>query len=332
MRLPSSINRIETASHARRKPETGFTLVELLVVIAIIGVLVALLLPAVQAAREAARRSACTNNLKQIGLGLINHEGTHGAFPPGASGTSTAPTNFARQFTNWAIETLPYLEQGPLYDQYDQGKPNTHPDNLPVLATPLGVMKCPSADFSSDLQVATQLEHAGEIAVGSYKGVSGTRFLTINGYYDFPGYALNAGRVPEKRGPLYLVGVGDFDVVKMAHITDGLSHSLLVGEYSTIEEESGTDAVGTPFWASTHAFHNLAATQEESYTRAPDYDRCLSANGNKWWQCDRSFASFHSGVIQFVRCDGSVASIFQDIDGRIFSAMGTISGDDDLEN
>ena len=104
------------SSHRR-----GFTLVELLVVIAIIGILIALLLPAVQAAREAARRSQCSNNLKQIGLALHNYHDTYGVFCAACTGT-TSPWGDHYQstysyMTGW-VSLLPYLEQGPLYDQF----------------------------------------------------------------------------------------------------------------------------------------------------------------------------------------------------------------------
>lgn len=99
--------------HSTRRPSLGFTLIELLVVIAIIAILVALLLPAVQQAREAARRSSCKNNLKQLGLALHNYHDTHGVFPPGAvHGSSTNQLS-------WHVFTLPYIEQGPLYDTID---------------------------------------------------------------------------------------------------------------------------------------------------------------------------------------------------------------------
>ena len=93
------------------KSQKGFTLVELLVVIAIIGILIALLLPAVQAAREAARRMQCSNNLKNIGLGLLNYHDAHGVFPPGTMGTGTS--------WSWSARILPFMEVGDIHKQID---------------------------------------------------------------------------------------------------------------------------------------------------------------------------------------------------------------------
>src|SRR5213080_4712926 len=104
----------------------GFTLVELLVVIAIIGVLVALLLPAVQQAREAARRMTCTNNLKQIGIALHNHHDVKLNFPPGALNTGH---NGTPVYTTWTVEILPFMEQQALFQQYRQDLFNSDPIN-----------------------------------------------------------------------------------------------------------------------------------------------------------------------------------------------------------
>ena len=97
------------------RPPSGFTLVELLVVIAIIGILIALLLPAVQAAREAARRAQCTNNLKQIGLALLNYESANKVFPPG--GLATGAGGYGH---SWWVRILPYIEQTAVYEKFDQ--------------------------------------------------------------------------------------------------------------------------------------------------------------------------------------------------------------------
>ena len=141
---------------ANRKIRSGFTLVELLVVIAIIGVLVALLLPAVQAAREAARRIQCANNLRNIALGLLTHHDAHKEFP---SPASSPPPDYrsmdvfsdARLFYSWAIEVLPNLEQQNLYDRFEiefstsSGISRlTDEVNQPNIATELPVFLCPS--------------------------------------------------------------------------------------------------------------------------------------------------------------------------------------------
>src|SRR5688500_18954736 len=105
-----------------RRRKSGFTLVELLVVIAIIGVLVALLLPAVQAAREAARRTQCVNNLKQLGLGIHNYHDTYKVIPPGALDFGATPTA-GPTIPSWGFATkiLPFIEQGTVYDRLNPG-------------------------------------------------------------------------------------------------------------------------------------------------------------------------------------------------------------------
>src|SRR5438477_1436970 len=118
-----------------RVPQHGvrraFTLVELLVVIAIIGVLVALLLPAVQQAREAARRMSCTNSLKQIGIALHNHHDVKLNFPPGGMQTGA---NGTPCYTTWAIEILPFMEQQAIYSLYRQDLLNTDTINYNIIA------------------------------------------------------------------------------------------------------------------------------------------------------------------------------------------------------
>ena len=111
----------------------GLTLVELLVVLSIVGVLVALILPAVQASRESARRLACSNHLKQIGLALQAYHDSHRQLPPG--GIALADCCLHPHLTTWAISLLPYVEQQGLYDKYDRSLPNEHPANRQVVQT-----------------------------------------------------------------------------------------------------------------------------------------------------------------------------------------------------
>ncbi|MEX0866424.1 MAG: DUF1559 domain-containing protein [Pirellulales bacterium] len=306
----------------------GFTLVELLVVITIIGILISLLLPAVQAAREAARRVQCGNNLKQLGIAVASYDFTHGSLPPGAIHSGTQYSNPANHHMNWAIAILPMLEQQNLYDQYDQAVYNSHPNNRAVLRTFLPTMTCPTDVHANRLLVPTQVPSVGPegIATGSYKGVSGTRWGTTNGFFDYPGFSAQMEANKQFRGPFHLIGTNGMSTTKMANVKDGASNTLMIGEYHTTESQF-LQATGTTFWASTHSFHNLGAPQPESLHRWPDYDRCMQFTGNQHFRCDRNFASLHAGgQIQFVFCDGSVRGINPNIDGVVYTGMATITG------
>src|SRR5687767_9230974 len=148
----------------------GFTLVELLVVIAIIGVLVALLLPAVQQAREAARRMSCQNNLKQIGIALHNHHDVKLTFPPGALNTGA---NGTPVYTTWTIEILPFMEQQALYQQYDQTQFNTHATKRLVGQQRLVAHECPSDPHRFKLEPpASGPDTSNNWRHGSYRAVS----------------------------------------------------------------------------------------------------------------------------------------------------------------
>lgn len=142
----------------------GFTLVELLVVITIIGILIALLLPAVQSAREAARRAQCQNNLKQLGLACLNYENQHKCFPPasvwadlwpGRNSADIDAQNQANLRETWVILILPFLEQQALYDAFNRSYPITHTVNAGPRSTQLSVMMCPSDSFNRTLYSGT---------------------------------------------------------------------------------------------------------------------------------------------------------------------------------
>src|SRR6476660_7351803 len=134
----------------RRRPSRyGFTLVELLVVIAIIGVLVALLLPAVQQAREAARRLQCNNYLGQLIIAVNHYEMAHGVYPAGTIDAKGPVLNARLGYHhNWLVQTLPYLEERNVWQAVDKTQSIYHAKNKPVLGVTLGVLRCPSSAAS----------------------------------------------------------------------------------------------------------------------------------------------------------------------------------------
>jgi prepilin-type N-terminal cleavage/methylation domain-containing protein/prepilin-type processing-associated H-X9-DG protein len=227
-----------------RRPLTrsrGFTLVELLVVIAIIGVLVALLLPAVQAAREAARRMQCSNNLKQIGLAFHNYHDTFKQFPIGWY-VSNNPWNGL----SWGIALLPFIEQQPLADQYDSKRIASFPSNAAVIRTVVPVFLCPSstANRTYNLNIPPNADPTlqalgfpgivvANAASSDYKASTGVR----SGFGNIA-YANNQGG--DRHGVLQqhtllttpaggiLANSGKES--RMADIRDGTSNTFVIGE------------------------------------------------------------------------------------------------------
>ncbi len=297
---------------------TAFTLVELLVVIAIIGILIALLLPAVQAAREAARRSQCSNNLKQLGLGVLTYESALGSFPPG--GITEGPCCGTQSLTNWAISILPQIEQQALYDQYDMNSYNEDAVNQPVCKASLGVQTCPSDRDTTDLGIPESgpaKTHDAEYRRGSYRANTGRH---ISGsWWGAPSAPSSWPLDRGWRGPLPTIGYAKIRTVKVAQISDGLSYTLLIGEYASV-----THPRRRTFWAASYACYNKSSVIPEGRILIPDYDRCVAAGAGDF-SCKIAWASLHPGGTQFVLCDGSVRFVQMSVDIDLLTAMGTIA-------
>ncbi|HEX6960277.1 MAG TPA: DUF1559 domain-containing protein, partial [Lacipirellula sp.] len=223
------------------KPSRGFTLVELLVVIAIIGVLVALLLPAVQAAREAARRQQCTNNLKQIGLGIENHLSAHTYYPSAGTNSDdfyTSPADaesagFER--FGWGFQLLPYIEQTALYTAAKDLQPFTElQSGLALVETPMPTYSCPTRGQ----RFAEPRADGVVFALGDYAGVF-FGFLLDQGSPSFD-YNTPVGQVLKEYGWRGIISKAghrnssgvytQWPRVKSKHITDGTSNTIAIME------------------------------------------------------------------------------------------------------
>ena len=208
----------------------GFTLVELLVVITIIGILIMLLLPAVQAAREAARQAQCSNNLKQLSLACLTYESQHGYFPPSSYFVvGTNPDKVRAHYQNWVIAILPFLEQQPLYDSFDLSQPITHSNNRNARGTELPAMKCP-----------TDLGHKVKFSSPDTTGVEGDNWargnyaanasLGFNFTYPTQNYPA-AGTTSKLSYSRYHRGVmGSNLSMGSSEIYDGTSNTILLAE------------------------------------------------------------------------------------------------------
>jgi prepilin-type N-terminal cleavage/methylation domain-containing protein/prepilin-type processing-associated H-X9-DG protein len=339
----------------RNSRPCGFTLVELLVVIAIIGILVALLLPAVQAAREAARRSSCQNKLHQIGVALQNYHAAHNLFPYGANDGDCESNTPPRDLMSWRINLLPHMENQPLFDQLlpiaeaSHGTPCTLPENRPwekALAQqqPIPDYICPSEQLPSvrnhdrtDLwfgastsAYASYYGCAGPVATGpsdsSWGGqdivcglcVGGLNCPCDNG--NVPGGGMRGWFHGQNPG-----GPGMLDMwankISLKKVTDGASHTLHVGETYWEDKDSNR-----PGCNSTNGWMNTWSVASTVWGINVDYVARLGLSSTEQerfnYQTGCNFRSRHPGGAYFVYVDAHVEFLTDDVDMKLFSNLG----------
>jgi len=327
---------------SRSPRRSGFTLVELLVVIAIIGILVALLLPAVQAARESARRTQCSNNLKQIGLALHNHLSAHGSFPPAGRGYGMCmgmPVDGEVKNFNGLVSILPYLELQSIYDQFNLaeaisdsnirsggtvvGDPGTN-GNAALSETILQAFICPSDADDTAILNDTQL------------GLSDTYYGPAAGFtgagtnYDF----ITSSAADFNNCNSYRTSTdidkrmfGEESKTTPAQVSDGLSNTFMVGE-TTRRHRSGlglawayrgwTMAGINPYRSEQNAGINLWHMPWVLPSwQSPPFDPVVG-QVRAWWL---PAASLHPGGCQFVMGDGSVHFVSESIQKSLLNSL-----------
>jgi prepilin-type N-terminal cleavage/methylation domain-containing protein len=270
-----------------RHAPRGFTLIELLVVIAIIGILLALLLPAVQAAREAGRRMKCSNNLRQLGLGMHLYHDVHNSFPPGFA----AVTHMGTVGGGWAwgVFLMPFLEQCPLQDRlsparYTLSQVVSDPELLKMLQMDLAIFRCPS----SPLQKLREFQGGGQM-------VATANYTCCRGFFNYSG---TAHLTQENNGVLYALSR-----IRFQDITDGTSNTIALGE-RTVMPAHTYDPSKWPSWCGPGGL-GIGSTVSS----------CVSVPINHPTNI-HGYSSHHPTGSLYGFCDGSVHFLPETIDFR----------------
>jgi prepilin-type N-terminal cleavage/methylation domain-containing protein len=316
----------QSAVSAAMMRKHGFTLVELLVVIAIIGILVALLLPAVQAAREAARRSQCTNSLKQISLANQNFLAAKGHFPPGTQADNANARTIVHQ---WTVYLMPYLELNNIADQYDwdvgDRGPNFAEVNGPLFRLPIAVFQCPSDTpgfvkdwgWSHSNYVGCFSADGAWVDPGAWPPDALTKVAFYNpsvtsqrqALFNFNTVRRSQDVVDGTSGTFafseVITGVnGELDFRGCWAVDHGVAYTHRIGPNST---QADSDAYGC----------GTIQRPEAPCVRAPSF-------GTGYWAA----RSYHPGGVNGARVDGSVHFVSDTVDLVVWQSLGSINGEE----
>jgi prepilin-type N-terminal cleavage/methylation domain-containing protein len=312
----------------------GFTLVELLVVIAIIGVLVALLLPAVQAAREAARRSQCLNNFKQLALAIQNHHGAFNYLPVDVNKQSNGGNDRPMLY----LQMLPFMEGSTIRSAYDFTVSATNAKNLKLLAREEPMLRCPSDE--SYLHEEAGNDHAGDrkSSYGFNYGYGTNAQLADNAARRGPFWA-NPGVPNDSAKPEFWRHSKDNSgqQISFRQITDGLSNSYLQLEMRQVpsvtdgdEDRRGRVWIFNPgaYQVTTRMAPNSAASDVTACSDQNDVIApCIRKKGAVG-QFILASRSHHAGGVNASRCDGSAEFVSDGVDLAVWRSQSTIAGDD----
>jgi prepilin-type N-terminal cleavage/methylation domain-containing protein len=336
-----------TSGRNRRRVASAFTLVELLVVIAIIGVLIALLLPAIQAAREAARRSQCTNNLRQLGIALQNYHSANNRFPPGNLGHRN-PQDVTKPravnnpgaagfvpFTPHMVFMLPYLEESARFNLYNRDIDwNKQPlDVLRQLRSPLPTYQCPSDEGQIMLETAGGGDGTNSQSFDDHKGSYGVNWGQWEYLDQFDqsvlGQPSNINTLDDNRRAPFAVGWG----ARIAQITDGTSNTFAMLEMLQTPSEPGAVDRRGRIWNHVPGCYQIT-TRHPPNSQEMDVSVCVDMP-EKGLPCRNSptenlmrlaARSRHPGGVHANMCDGSAHFVTDGIDEMVYKGLSSLDG------